>query len=138
MDLGIKGKTAIVCGGSRGLGRGSAEKLAEAGVNIVLNARSEAPLREAAQEIAERYGVEVRPVAGAAAPPEGRARLVVAGPAPDIMITHAGGPPPGMWREWSEAAWQNALRANMLASIYLITAVLYGMLERRSGRIVNV
>lgn len=138
MDLGIKGKTAIVCGGSRGLGRGSAEKLAEAGVNIVLNARSEAPLREAAQEIAERYGVEVRPVAGDVTTPEGRARLLDAAPAPDIMITNAGGPPPGMWHEWSEEDWQNALRANMLSPIYLITAVLPGMIERRWGRIVNI
>src|SRR5690606_20977118 len=138
MDLGIKGKTAIVCGGSRGLGRGSAEKLAEAGVNIVLNARSEAPLREAAQEIAERYGVEVRPVAGDVTTPEGRARLLDAAPAPDILITNAGGPPPGMWHEWSEEDWQNALRANMLSPIYLITAVLPGMIDRRWGRIVNI
>jgi len=138
MDLGIKGRTAIVCGGSRGLGRGSAEKLAEAGVNIVLNARSEAPLREAAQEIAARHGVEVTPIAGDVTTAEGRAKLLAATPSPDILVTNAGGPPPGMWHEWDEQDWQNALRANMLSPIHLITAALPGMIERRWGRIVNI
>lgn len=138
MDLGIKGKRAIVCGGSKGLGRGSAEKLAEAGVNIILNARSEGPLRDAAQEIAEQFGVEVTPVAGDVTTPEGRARLLEAAPAPDILVNNAGGPPPGMWHEWGEEEWQNALRANMLSPIHLITAVLPGMIERRWGRIVNI
>ncbi|TCT09332.1 3-oxoacyl-[acyl-carrier protein] reductase [Tepidamorphus gemmatus] len=138
MDLGIRGRTAIVCGGSKGLGRGSAEKLAEAGVAIVLNARSHGPLEQAAGEIAERYGVQVTPVAADVTTPEGRARLLEAAPAPDILITNAGGPPPGMWHDWGEAEWQAAIRANMLTPIHLITAVLPGMIERRWGRIVNI
>ncbi|WP_366555720.1 SDR family oxidoreductase [Aquibaculum sediminis] len=138
MDLGIKGKTAIVCGGSKGLGRGSAEKLAEAGVNLVLNARSEGPLNEAAEAIASHHGVSVTPVAADVTTPEGRGKLLEAAPAPDIVITNAGGPPPGMWHDWGEEEWQNALRANMLSPIHLITAVLPGMIERRWGRIVNI
>ncbi len=138
MDLGIRGKSAIVCGGSKGLGRGSAEKLAEAGVNIVLNARSQGPLEQAAAEIAARYGVEVTPLAADVTTPEGRARLLGAQPAPDILVNNAGGPPPGVWRDWGEKEWQAALGANMLAPIHLMTAVLPGMIERGWGRIVNI
>ncbi len=138
MDLGIKGKTAIVCGGSKGLGRGSAEKLAEAGVNIILNARSRDELEQTSREIAERYGVNVTPVAADVTTPEGRAELLAAAPAPDILVTNAGGPPPGMWHDWDETEWQNAIRANMLTPIHLMTTVLPGMIERRWGRVVNI
>lgn len=138
MDLGIRGRTAIVCGGSKGLGRGSAEKLAEAGVNIVLAARSREPLEEAAGEIAQTYGVTVTPVAADVTTPEGRDKLLEAAPAPDILVNNAGGPPPGMWHQWGEDEWQAAIRANMLSPIHLITAVLPGMIERRWGRIVNI
>ena len=138
MDLGIKGRTAIVCGGSKGLGRGSAEKLAEAGVAIVLNARSQGPLEEAAAQISERYGVSVVPVAADVTTPEGRAKLLEAAPNPDILVNNAGGPPPGVWSEWGEKEWQDAIRANMLTPIHLITAVLPGMIERKWGRIVNI
>ena len=117
MDLGIKGRTAIVCGGSKGLGRGSAEKLAEAGVDIVLNARSEGPLNEAAEAIAGTYGVKVTPVAADVTTQEGRAKLLEAAPAPDILVNNAGGPPPGMWHDWGEDEWQAAIRANMLTPI---------------------
>ena len=138
MDLGIRGKTAIVCGGSKGLGRGCAEKLAEAGVNIVLNARSPEPLVRAADEIASRYGVTVTQVAADVTTPEGRAMLLEAAPQIDILVNNAGGPPPGMWHDWGEDEWQNAVRSNMLTPIHLITAVLPGMIERRWGRIVNI
>lgn len=138
MDLGIKGRTAIVCGGSKGLGRGSAEKLAEAGVDVILNARSAGPLEQAAGEIAGRYGVKVTPVAADVTTPEGRAKLLDAAPAPDILVNNAGGPPPGMWNEWGEDEWQAAIRANMLSPIHLMTAVLPGMIERKWGRIVNI
>ena len=138
MDLGIKGRTAIVCGGSKGLGRGSAEKLAEAGVNIVLNARTAGPLEDAAREISDRYGVSVTTVAADVTTEEGRAKLLEAAPAPDILVNNAGGPPPGMWHQWGEEEWQNAIRANMLSPILLITAVLPGMIERKWGRIVNI
>ncbi|MGQ2909535.1 MAG: SDR family oxidoreductase [Aliihoeflea sp.] len=138
MDLGIRGRTAIVCGGSKGLGRGSAEKLAEAGVDIVLNARSAEALEKTAGEIAERFGVKVTTVAADVTTPEGRAKLLEAAPAPDILVNNAGGPPPGVWSEWGEDEWQNAIRANMLTPIHLITAVLPGMIERKWGRIVNI
>ncbi|MBX9463044.1 MAG: SDR family oxidoreductase [Aquamicrobium sp.] len=138
MDLGIRGRTAIVCGGSKGLGRGSAEKLAEAGVNIVLAARSQGPLEEAAGEIAQTYGVTVTPIAADVTTPDGRDKLLEAAPAPDILVNNAGGPPPGMWHQWGEDEWQAAIRANMLSPIHLITAVLPGMIERRWGRIVNI
>lgn len=138
MDLGIRGKTAIVCGASRGLGRGSAEKLAEAGVDIVLNARSRPELEKAAEEIAQAHGVKVVAVAADVTTPEGRDELLAACPAPDILVNNAGGPPPGMWYDWGEAEWQGAIRANMLSPIHLITAVLPGMIERKWGRIVNI
>ncbi|MGQ2903171.1 MAG: SDR family oxidoreductase [Neoaquamicrobium sediminum] len=138
MDLGIRGRTAIVCGGSKGLGRGSAEKLAEAGVNIVLAARSREPLEEAAGEMTQTYGVTVTPVAADVTTPEGRDKLLETAPAPDILVNNAGGPPPGMWHQWGEDEWQAAIRANMLSPIHLITAVLPGMIERRWGRIVNI
>lgn len=138
MDLGIRGKTAIVCGGSKGLGRGSAERLAEAGVNLVLNARTEGPLLQAASEIAAKYGVTVTPVAADITTVEGRAAVLAKAPAPDILITNAGGPPPGVWSDWGEEEWQAAIRANMLTPIHLITTVLPGMIERRWGRIVNI
>jgi len=138
MDLGIRGKNAIVCGGSKGLGRGSAEKLAEAGVDIVLAARTQGPLEETAAQIAERFGVSVTPVACDVTTPEGRAKLLEAAPAPDILVNNAGGPPPGMWHQWGEDEWQAAIRANMLSPIHLITAVLPGMIERGWGRIVNI
>lgn len=138
MELGIRGRNAIVCGGSKGLGRGSAEKLAEAGVNIVLNARSQGPLEQAAREIADRFGVTVTPVACDVTTLEGRTKLLEASPAPDILVNNAGGPPPGMWNDWGEDEWQAAIRANMLSPIHLITAVLPGMIERRWGRIVNI
>src|SRR5690606_22017962 len=93
---------------------------------------------KAADEIVQRYGVKVTPVAGVVTTPEGRAKLLEAAPAPDILVNNAGGPPPGMWNEWGEEEWQNAIRPNMLSPIHLITAVLPGMIERRWGRIVNI
>ena len=138
MDLGIRGRSAIVCGGSKGLGRGCAEKLAEAGVDLVLNARAEGPLEQAAADIAARFGVKVVPVAADVTTAEGRAKLLAAAPAPDILVNNAGGPPPGMWHDWGEDEWQAAVRANMLTPIHLMTAVLPGMIERHWGRIVNI
>lgn len=137
MDLGIAGKWAIVCAGSRGLGRGCAEALAEEGVNLVLNARSPGPLEEAAAAIRAR-GVEVRTVACDITTDAGRAAVVAACPEPDILITNAGGPPPGMWSDWGRAEWQAAIEANMLTPILLMTALLPGMCERGWGRVVNI
>ncbi|MEL6282503.1 MAG: SDR family oxidoreductase [Pseudomonadota bacterium] len=138
MDLGIKGRRAIVCASSKGLGRASAEKLAEAGVNLVLNARSEGPLEETAEAIRSAYGVEVTAVAADVTTDEGRAALLAAEPSADILVNNAGGPPPGLWSEWGEEEWRAAVTANMLTPILLSTAVLPGMCERGWGRIVNI
>lgn len=138
MDLGIAGKTAIICGGSKGLGRGCAEHLAQAGVHLVLNARSSGPLEQAASEIAAKWGVTVQPIAADITSAEGRAKVLAAAPRPDILVTNAGGPPAGVWSDWGEAEWEAAVRANMMTPIHLITAVLPGMTERGWGRIINI
>ena len=138
MDLGIKGKRAIVCAGSKGLGRGSAEKLAEAGVHLTLNARTAETLEATAEAIRSQYGVEVKTVAADITSDEGRAAVLAAEPAPDILVNNAGGPPPGLWSDWGKEEWLSAVNSNMLTPILLATAVLPGMIERRWGRIVNI
>jgi len=138
MDLGIKGKTAIVCAASKGLGRGCAEALAEAGVDLVINARSAGPLEDVAAEIAAAYGVKVTPVAADISTDEGRAKVLAAMPAPDILVNNAGGPPPGMWHEWEREDFIRALDANMLAPIAMMKAVLPAMMDKGWGRVVNI
>ncbi len=138
MDLGIKGKTAIVCAASKGLGRGCAEALAEAGVDLVINARSAGPLEGAAQEIAAKYGVKVTPVAADISTEEGRAAVLAAMPNPDILVNNAGGPPPGMWSDWEREDFIKALDANMLAPIAMMKAVLPSMMAQGWGRVVNI
>ncbi|MBL1437168.1 MAG: SDR family oxidoreductase [Rhodobacteraceae bacterium] len=138
MDLGIKGKTAIVCAASKGLGRGCAEALAEAGVDLVINARSVGPLEETAREIAAQYGVKVTPVVADISTEEGRAAVLSAMPSPDILVNNAGGPPPGMWSDWEREDFIKALDANMLAPIAMMKAVLPAMMDKGWGRIVNI
>jgi len=138
MDLGIKGKTAIVCAASKGLGRGCAEALAEAGVDLVINARTEGPLNEAAETIAAKYGVSVTAVACDITTAEGQAKVLAACPNPDILVNNAGGPPPGMWSDWERDDFIQALDANMLTPIALMKAVLPGMMEKGWGRVVNI
>ncbi|MEM9221345.1 MAG: SDR family oxidoreductase [Pseudomonadota bacterium] len=138
MDLGIKGRKAIVCASSKGLGRGSAEALAEAGCELVLNARTAETLENTAQAIRDRYGVKVTTVAADVTTDSGREALLAAEPAPDILVNNAGGPPPGVWSDWDASAWEGAFRANMLTPILLATAVLPGMIERGWGRIVAI
>jgi 3-oxoacyl-[acyl-carrier protein] reductase len=138
LDLGIRGRRAIVCGGSRGLGRGCADRLAEAGVDLVLVARRKELLEEAAAEIRNAHGVDVVAVPADVTTVEGRAKVLEAAPQPDILVNNAGGPPPGMWHDWTQKEWQAAIDANMLSPILFITAVLPGMIERRWGRIVNI
>lgn len=138
MDLGIEGRHAIVCASSRGLGRGCAEKLAEAGVHLTLNGRSEEPLRTLARDLGEKYNIEVRYVTADVTTESGRKALLAAQPDPDILINNAGGPPPGLWSDWGETEWLKAIGANMLTPILLTTAVLPGMIERGWGRIVNI
>ena len=100
MDLGIAGKRALVCASSKGLGLGCAEALAEAGVDLVMNARGEAALLEVAQKIRETYGVEVETVVADVTTAEGQEKLLAAAQGVDILVNNAGGPPPGMWSDW--------------------------------------
>ena len=138
MDLGIRGRKAIVTAASKGLGRGSAEALAEAGVDLVLNARGAEALAATAAEIAEKWGVKVATVAGDITTEAGRSAVLAACPAPDILVTNAGGPPPGIWSDWSREDFIKALDANMLTPIALMQAALPGMMERGWGRVVNI
>jgi 3-oxoacyl-[acyl-carrier protein] reductase len=138
MDLGIKGRKAIVSGASAGLGRATALALAREGVEVTIAARDEARLRKAADEIAAETGAVVRPVVADVTTEAGREALVAACPAPDILINNAGGPPPGDFRTWSRADWIKALDANMLSAIELIRQTIDGMTERRFGRIVSI
>jgi 3-oxoacyl-[acyl-carrier protein] reductase len=138
MDLGIAGKRALVCAASRGLGRGCAQALAEAGCDVTIVARTEDVLRRTAGEIGERTGRPVRWVACDITTPEGRAAALAACAEPDILINNAGGPPPGDFRDWDRAAWIRALDANMLTPIELIKATVDAMIARRFGRIVNI
>lgn len=138
MDLGIRGKRAIVCASSKGLGRGCAEALGAEGVNLVMNGRGEAALQEAAEAIRARHGVEVTPVAADITTEAGRAAVLQAAGDVDILVTNAGGPPPGVWSDWALDDFRRALEANMLTPIALMQAVLPGMIERGWGRVVNI
>ncbi len=138
MDLGIRGKRAIVCAGSKGLGRACATALAREGVDIVLTARNAELLERTAAEIRESTGTQVIAVPGDITTEEGRQAALAACPAPDILVNNAGGPPTGDFRNWSRDDWIRALDANMLAPIFLIRAVVDGMASRRFGRIVNI
>jgi 3-oxoacyl-[acyl-carrier protein] reductase len=138
MDLGIRGRTAIVCAASRGLGRGCAEALAEAGVNLVVNARGADALEATANEIRARHQVEVIAVPGDITDALDRAKVIAAAPNADILVTNAGGPPPGMWSDWSRDDFIRALDANMLTPIALMQALLPGMCDRGWGRVVNI
>jgi 3-oxoacyl-[acyl-carrier protein] reductase len=139
MDLGIKGRWALVCAASKGLGRGCAEALADEGVNLVITARGAEALEATAQALRERPGAgEVRAVAGDITTPEGRAAALAACPQVDILVNNAGGPPPGDFRQWDRDTWIAAIDANMLTPIELIKAVVDPMAERGFGRIVNI
>jgi 3-oxoacyl-[acyl-carrier protein] reductase len=137
MDLGIRGKRALVCASSKGLGRGCAEALAEAGVDLVMNARGAEALEAAASDIRKRFQVDVVTVAGDITTGDGRAAVLAHGPF-DILVTNAGGPPPGLWSDWGREDFIKALDANMLTPIALMQAVLPGMMERGWGRVVNI
>jgi len=138
MDLGIAGRRALVCASSRGLGRACAEALAAEGVEVVLNGRDPDRLAATAAEIRSKSGVRVDAVVADLCTEEGRARLLAACPAPDILVTNNGGPAPGRFEDWDHARWLAALEANLLAPVLLIRGVVGGMRARRFGRIVNV
>ncbi|MDD9876294.1 MAG: SDR family oxidoreductase [Magnetovibrio sp.] len=138
MDLGIAGKKAIVCAASKGLGRGCAESLAREGVDVTICARTAETLEATADEIRALGGGAVTTVACDITSEEGRAAILEACPAPDILVNNAGGPPPGDFRDWDRDTWIAAVDANMLTPIFLIKAVVDGMIERKFGRIVNI
>ena len=138
MDLGIRGRTALVCAASKGLGRACAFSLAREGVRLTITARGRDALEASAAEIGRACGVEVIPVVGDITTEEGRRAALAACPSPDILVTNAGGPPTGDFREWDREAWLRALNANMLTPIELIKATVDRMIARKFGRIVNI
>jgi len=138
MDLGIKDRTALVCGASKGLGRACALALAREGVHLFLNARDAGSLKLTADEITAATGARVTIVAADITTPTGRDAALRACPDPDILVTNAGGPPPGDFREVEREDWLRAIESNMLTPIFLIRATIDGMISRRFGRIVNI
>ncbi|MBL8697383.1 MAG: SDR family oxidoreductase [Alphaproteobacteria bacterium] len=138
MDLGLKGRKAIVCAASKGLGKGCAFALAREGVEVTILARGREALEATAAEIRAATGATVRTLVADITTAEGRAAALAAVPSPDILVNNAGGPPPGDFREWDETAWQAAVNANMVTPIMLMRAVVDGMIARRFGRIVNI
>lgn len=138
MDLGIRGKSALVCAASKGLGKGCAMALAREGVELVITARGQEALEATADEIRKATGAKVKTVAGDITTAQGRASALQAAGRVDILVNNAGGPPPGDFREWSREDWIKALDANMLTPIELIKAVIDGMIESKFGRIVNI
>lgn len=139
MDLGIKGRWALVCAASKGLGRGCAQALADEGVNLVITARGAEALQATAAALRARPGAgEVRCAVGDITTPEGRAAALAACPQVDILVNNAGGPPPGDFRQWDRETWIKALDANMLTPIELIKASVDAMAARGFGRIVNI
>jgi 3-oxoacyl-[acyl-carrier protein] reductase len=138
MDLGIKGKNALVCAASKGLGKGCALALAREGVNLVITARGKEALEATAEEIRKATGAKVVAIAGDITTAEGRAQALTACPMPDILVNNAGGPPPGDFRNWTREDWLKAIDANMLTPIELIKATLDGMIARKFGRVVNI
>ncbi len=138
MDLGIAGKTALVCAASKGLGRACAAALAREGVAVTITARTAADLEKTAAELRAETGGTIVAVAGDITTPEGRAAALAACPSPDILVNNAGGPPPGDFRQWERDDWIRAVDGNMIAPILLIKAVVDGMIARRFGRILNI
>ena len=138
MDVGLKGRRAIVCAASKGLGRACAMALAREGVEVVITARTRETLEATAAEIRAATGVTVTAVAGDITTAAGQAAALAACPEPDILVNNAGGPPPGDFRDWAREDWIRALDANMLTPIALIKATVDGMIARRFGRIVNI
>jgi 3-oxoacyl-[acyl-carrier protein] reductase len=138
MDFGIRGRRALVCASSKGLGRGCAEALAGEGVDLVLNARGAEALEAAADEIRGKHGVGVTAVAADITDAAGRAKVLEAAGEVDILVTNAGGPPPGVWSEWAREDFIRAIDGNMLTPIALMQARMPGMIGRGWGRVVNI
>lgn len=138
MDFGIAGRTALVCGASQGLGRACAEALAAEGVKVTINARRRETLEEVAAAIVKAGGTAPVIAPGDVSTEEGRAAVLAVCPTPDILVTNAGGPPTGDFRNFGRDEWIKALDQNMLAPIALIKATVDAMIRRKFGRIVNI
>ena len=138
MDLGIRGRTALVCAASKGLGRGCALSLAREGVNLVITARGREALEATAEDLRKSFKVKISTVAGDITTPQGREAALAACASPDILVNNAGGPPPGDFRDWDRDAWIKALDANMIAPILMMRAVVDDMIAHKFGRIVNI
>ena len=138
MDLGIRGRRAIVCAASKGLGKGCAMSLAREGAELLILARGAEALEATAAEIRAATGATVRTLACDITTAEGRKATLAAMPEPDILVNNAGGPPAGDFREWDEKHWQDAVNANMVTPIMLMRSVVDGMAARRFGRVVNI
>lgn len=138
MDLGIRGKRALVCASSKGLGLGCAEALAAAGVDLVMNARGAEALEASAEAIRAAHGVNVKTVVTDVTTTDGQAEVLEAAGDVDILVNNAGGPPPGMWSDWDREDFIKALDANMLTPIALMKALLPPMMDKGWGRVVNI
>ncbi|TKD49992.1 SDR family oxidoreductase [Sphingomonas baiyangensis] len=139
MDLGIGGRHALICGGSKGLGHAAAESLAREGVNLTIVARSADALRDAAAQLRAEHGVAVIAVPADVTTPEGRAAILAACPDPDILVANPGmRQTPDDFRTLDRAGWDAWMEAHFFASLELIRAVVPRMVERRFGRIVNI
>lgn len=138
MDLGLRGKSAIVCASSRGLGRGCAEALAEAGCNLVINGRDQAALEATRTHLTDRFQIEVKVVAADVSTADGQAALLAACPQPDILVNNNGGPPRKDYSELDREALLGGVVQNFVTPIELIQAVVPGMKEGGFGRIVNI
>jgi 3-oxoacyl-[acyl-carrier protein] reductase len=138
MDLGLIGRSAVVCASSQGLGRACARELARAGCRVVINGRDAERLARVADELTSDTGAEIIPVVADVGTTEGRAVLLAAAPAPDVLVNNNGGPPFRDFRDIDAAALTDGVNANMATPIALVQAVIDGMVERRFGRIVNI
>ena len=138
MDMGIRGRRALVCASSKGLGKGCARALAEEGVDLILNARGAEALEATAAEIRDTFGVSVTTAVADITTDEGQSEVLKAAAEVDILVTNAGGPPPGSWSDWNRDDFIAAFDANLLTPIMLIKTLLPGMMDRGWGRIVNI
>ena len=138
MDLGLQGRTAIVCASSQGLGYACALALATEGCKVFINGRTEARLLAAAAELQRLSGSAITPVRADITTDTGRAALLAACPEPDILVNNNAGPPPGQLADWDHTAWIGALESNLIAAALLMRDTIPGMRARRFGRIVNI
>lgn len=138
MDLGLTGRRALICAATKGLGRACARALALEGVLVTITGRDPDSLAEAAAAIAQEARIKVAVASGDITTPAGRDAALLVCPDPDILVTNAGGPPPGDFRDWSIADWERAVNANMLTPIEMIRLTIDGMTSRSFGRIVNI